>query len=422
DSFDFKGGLNMKKFFIFIILIAFFGLIGWKVYEKVSASAKMPGRQRGPVPVAVKVEPVRKATVRDVGSFTGTLNPKSMFIVAPKIGGRLEKLLVNIGDRVKRGQLIAVLEDDEYLQQVDQAKAELEVGRARIEESRSKMEIARSELERIRALRQKNSASQSAFDTVEAQFNAQKAMYKVAQAQLLQKEAALKAVQVRLSYTRIHASWEDRGEYRVVGERFRDEGAMLAPNASIVSILENSVLTAVIHVIERDYPKVMTGQRAVLTTDAFPERSFPGKIARVAPLLKETSRQARVEIEVPNLKNLLKPGMFIRIQIEFAKHGDATVVPLTALIKREGRQGIFLADPQESKTRFVPVTLGIVDSELAEVVKPPLAGLVVTLGQHLLRDGSAVVLPGAGPDSKSGTMRDAGPPGREGRPPTGGRP
>jgi len=386
----------MKKFIFIIIILALFGLLGWKVYQKVSASSEGPGIMPGPPPVAIEAKRVRKATVRDISLFTGTLYPRSQYIVAPKVGGRLEKLLVNIGDRVRRGQLIALLEDEEYQRQVDQAKAELEVAEAKIEESRSSLDIANRELERLSTLRRSNITSQSSLDTAEAQVKAQNAMYKSAQAQFAQKEAALKAAQVRLSYTSINASWEEGDEYRVVGERFVDEGTMLAPNSSIVSILDNSVLKAVINVIERDYPKLKKGQEAVVSTDAWPGKSFIGRIVRIAPLLKENSRQARVEVEVPNQENLLKPGMFARIRIEFARHEDVTVVPTAALVKRNGIEGIFTVDPGERKARFIPLTLGIVNDELAEVVNPPISGMVVTLGQHLLGDGSPVILPGAG--------------------------
>jgi RND family efflux transporter MFP subunit len=350
----------MKKLFILIIILLCLGLVGWQIYLKVSASAKteMAPRRMSP-PVAVEIEPVLQTLVRDVGHFTGSLYPKSQFIVAPKIGGRLEKLNVDIGDRVKKGQLIAVLEDEEFIQQLDQAKAELEVARARIEESRSNLDKALREYERAKALRSKQIASESELDSTEAQFKAQSAIYKVAVAQVTQKEAALKATQVRLAYTRIHATWDDHNEYRVVGERYVDEGSMLAPNQSIVSILDTSVLEAVIYVIERDYPKLRLGQKAICTTDAFPGKKFSGKINRIAPLLKETSREARVEIGVPNHGNLLKPGMFIRIELEFSEHENATVIPLTALIKKDGQEGIFLADTEEMKVQYIPVKLGI---------------------------------------------------------------
>ena len=412
----------MKKFFVLIIILLCLGLVGWQVYQKVSASAKteMAPRRMTP-PVAVEIEPVLETLVRDVGHFTGSLYPKSQFIVAPKMGGRLEKLNVDIGDQVKKGQLIAILDDDEYIQQLDQAKAELEVAKARVEESSSNLDKALREYERAKALRSKQIASESELDSTEAQFKAQSAIYKVAVAQVAQKEAALKASQVRLDYTRIHAKWDDENEHRVVGERYVDEGSMLAPNQSIVSILDTTLLEAVIYVIERDYPKLRLGQKAICTTDAYPGKKFSGKIARIAPLLKETSREARVEIEVPNHESLLKPGMFIRIELEFSKHENATVVPLTALIKKDGQDGIFLADTEKMKAQYIPVRLGIVNSKWAEVVTPPISGMVVTLGQHFLRDGSTIILPESKPGGPTAGVKPGGPPrmGRDGATPAG---
>jgi len=116
--------------------------------------------------------------------------------------------------------------------------------------------------------------------------------------------------------------------------------------------------------------------------------------------LKETSRQARVEVEIPNAARVLKPGMFVRAQLEFARHDEATVVPVVAVVRRNGKQGVFLADTGEMKARFIPVTVGIVDGELAEVVKPALSGMVVTMGHHLLEDGSAIRLPEQEADGK----------------------
>jgi len=211
--------------------------------------------------------------------------------------------------------------------------------------------------------------------------------------------------------TQICVASDARNEHRwVVGERFVDEGAMLGANTAIVSVLDIGAMTAVIHVIEKDYPKVKVGQSAVVTADAFPGKTFSGKIVRLAPLLKETSRQARVEIEIPNPDALLKPGMFVRVQIEFDRHDNATVVPLSALVNRNGRQGVFLADLQEMKARFVPVTLGIVNGGLAEVLNPPLSGQIVTLGQHLLEDGTGIIVPGS---------EHSKPKGRAGAPPKG---
>ncbi len=371
-----------------------------------------PGRSRGPV--AVEVTPVRRTTIRDIGKFTGSLKPRAYFVIAPKVSGRLERLHVDIGDAVKRGQLIAELDDEEYAQRAEEARAGVALARASLEEARSSAAVARRELERIQALQKKKISSESELDAARARFEAEDAKSKVAQALIEQKQAALKAAEIRLSYTRIRTSWKEGADARYVGERFVDEGALLATGTPIVSILEISSLTAVIHVTERDYSRVRTDQWTVLTSDGLPGRSFKGKIARVAPLLKESSREARVEIEISNADLALKPGMFIRASIQFASRAEATVVPVAALAKRDDRRGVFVVDEAESIARFVPVELGIIERELAEVLKPELSGLVVTVGQHLLEDGSKVRLPGA----SSGARRAPGPkaPGRPARP------
>jgi len=135
------------------------------------------------------------------------------------------------------------------------------------------------------------------------------------------------------------------------------------------------------------------GQTATLETAAYPGQQFTGAVGRVSPVLKETSRQARVELVVPNPKGRLKPGMFVQVRIEFARHADVTVAPTSAVVRRNDVEGVFLLDEAKMIVHFVPVKLGIVEGDVAEVLEPALAGRVVTLGQHLLEDGVPVLLP-----------------------------
>ena len=363
--------------------------------------------------MAVETQPVRKDVIKDIGVFTGSLLPKSQFVVAPKVTGWLKKLLVNVGDMVRQNQVIAILDDEEFTQQVEQAKAELQVAKANAENCATDLDLAQREYERAKTLREKQIASASELDEAEATFNACQTKLKVSLAQATQKQAALEGANLRLSYTRVQAFWENAGETRAVGERFVDEGALLQANQSIVSILQNDPLTAVVHVVEKDYPKVHVGQQAIVSTDAYPDKTFTGGIVRIAPLLKETSRQARVEIEIANADHLLKPGMFIRAQIEFARHDNATLVPLAALVKRNGKQGVFIPSPvtrrpspepgatsddrratsdEGWRASFVPVTVGIISGEVVEVLEPQISGSVVTIGNHLLEDGSEITV------------------------------
>ncbi|MBN2284023.1 MAG: efflux RND transporter periplasmic adaptor subunit [Deltaproteobacteria bacterium] len=389
----------MKKIVIAAVLVLLI-VIGWQMYKRTGISSEQPAGRNNPV-VAVETVPVARTVIREVGIFTGTLLPRSQFDVAPKIPGRLEKLFVNIGDPVKRGQLIALIDDDEYVQQVNQARAELDVAMANREETRSSLNLAEREYERAQALREKKILSESDLDAAEANYKVTLARQKVAEAQVVQKEAELKTAQVRLDYARIAVTWEVNGESRFVGERFVDEGAMLTANTPIASIIDISSLKAVIHVIERDYTRVRVGQPAIISTDAFPGRTFMGTIDRVAPLLKEAARQARVEIDVPNPEGVLKPGMFVRVDIEFDRHEDAVVVPVDSLVKNGNGWSLYLADLQTMKAVRVPVKVGIINGTAAEIVEPALSGFVIIVGQHLLEDGAAISLPGKTDETSS---------------------
>jgi len=383
----------MKKIIIAAAVLVFIGLLIWQIYARILEQRTSVNR-RAMRPVPVEVSPVARRTIRDVAVFTGTLLPRSQFVAAPKVPGRLEKLLVNIGDTVRNGDLIAELDSAEYAQQVAQAQAELDVSRASLADSRSALEVAEREYGRARELREQKVTSEAELDEARARSEAARAKFEVAQAQIQQRQAALKAAEVRLSYTRIHVSWDDGEGERVVAERFVDEGAMLRANDPIVSIVNLNTVTAVINVIERDFPSIRLGQEAAISADAYPGREFKGTVVRRAPVLREESRQARVEIEVPNPDRSLAAGMFVRARIQFAEQPDATVVPVSALVRRDSLEGVFLVEAGEKgdKARFVAIDTGFKEGEWVEVLRPPLEGRVVTLGQHLLEDGANITI------------------------------
>ncbi len=369
-----------------------FAVAAWFVVKSLAGKTQAT-RQRGGT-VAVEIAPIVEGPIRDLGLFSGTVIPKSQFVVAPKVSGKPKKLYVDIGDRLKNGQLVAQLEDEEYQQAVIQAEADLNVAKANLEEARSSMELSRKELERAESLHEKGIYSDAQMDSAKAQYNAQESRFKVTAAQVSNREAALEAARVRLSYTRIAASWEKGSGERLVGERFVDQGALLSANSQIISVIELQPITAVIYATDKEYFRIQAGQGVAVTSTAFPSRTFAGRVTRIAPLLKETSRQARVEVDIDNEGGLLKPGMFVNAEIEFARREKARLVSFSSLVQRGGQQGVFLADLENKKAVFTAVTVGIVQGENAEVTEPAdISGYTVVLGQHLLQDGMNIILP-----------------------------
>lgn len=154
--------------------------------------------------------------------------------------------------------------------------------------------------------------------------------------------------------------------------------------------MDISALRAVFYVVERDYPLLHVGQPARVTLDALPGKVFAGEVSRIAPIFREASRQARVEVKLPNPDGLMKPGMFVKATLELDRAEGAVLVPAAALVRRDGRQGVFLVD-EDQRARHVQVRAGIVEENFVQILEPAgLSGKVVVLGQHLLEDGATV--------------------------------
>jgi RND family efflux transporter MFP subunit len=353
-----------------------------------AGNAAVQGARR---PVAVTVAPVEVRDIRETVRFTGSLTAASRVEITPRVAGRLDRIYVDIGDTVRRGDRLASLDTDVFEQELEQARAELAVARASLAEARASLAAAERSLARTRELREQRVASQAELEAAETEVQAQLARLALARAQIEQREAALRGATIRLSYTELRASWEGEAGERLVAERYADEGAILQANSSILALVDPDPLKALVFVTERDYARLQPGQQATLTTEAYPGERFFGEVARLAPEFREASRQARVEIRVPNADDRLKPGMFVEVRVATRQLTGVTVVPLDAVVMREGETGVFHVRPEEDgpRARFLRVETGLEDGDRVEIRRPAaLTGEVVVLGHHLLSDGA----------------------------------
>jgi len=113
----------------------------------------------------------------------------------------------------------------------------------------------------------------------------------------------------------------------------------------------------------------------------------------VAPVFREDSRQARVELQVDNDDQRLKPGMFVRVTVDLMEIANATIVPEAALTKRKGATGVFLVDQAGTRVRWREVRVGARSGNQVQLEAQGIVGRVVTLGQQLIEDQSAITLP-----------------------------
>jgi len=376
-----------------IVSLLIAGALGWFLFQQLDERNRTPVRSKRTVkPVPVEVAPVQRGPMKLERTFSGALEARAQFVVAPKVGGRVERIYVNLADTVERGQVVAELDNDEYVQAVAQARANLEVAEANVAGAKSALDIATRELERTRRLRERGIASESQFDTARANQLEKKSQLEVTKALVSRARSALRTADIRLGYTKVTADWGDATERRIVAERYVDEGETVSANAPLLRIVEIDPVIAVVFVTERDYALLSTYQPAVLGTDAFPGKRFEGRIERIAPIFREATRQARVELTVSNGELLLKPGMFIRATVVLDRIEDATYVPEQALTLRDGGSGIFVVNPDGRSVKWREVKTGIRDAGHVQVSGEGISGRVVILGQHLLKDGSAITI------------------------------
>jgi len=386
-----------KRVLIILAAAAVLALVGWRVYLVAKPSPKSalaaPNGSRGPTPVAVEVAQVTRATLRDAIQLTASLDSPSRVEVAAKVSGRLERILVQVGQSVQRGQLLAELEDEEYRQALEQARAEEAVASANLEAAKIGVQAAERELERVRALQDKQIASDAELDSSRTKLAQAQVQVSVAGSQLKQKQVAVEAAQLRLSQTRLVASWNPDGRLRVVGERLAEPGALLQAGTPVLSLLELDPLEARLRVAETVYPRLRPGLAARVSAAVFPGRRFAGTLSAVAPFLDRSTGQADAWVQIRNADGALKPGMAVQVELEFGRRENVPAVPAAALVSRGEVQGVFEVEVEASTVRFVPVRTGAAEGGLVEILEPELKGPIVTLGQHLLMDGSAVILP-----------------------------
>lgn len=391
------------KIFVLVLLLGAAAGAGWLIFRQFQDHEKRNKRGDAARASPVEVASIETGPIVLKRSFSGTLEPLAGFLVAPKVSGRIEKLLVDISDTVKKGQVVGELDNAEYVQAVTQAKADLVVAEANLAKARSALEIGNREFERTRKLLKRGIASDSEFDALKADQLTKKAQLQVAQAELTKAASSLETAKIRLGYTEITASWTGGNGDRLVAERYYDEGQTVAANQALLLIVELDPILGVVHVAEKDYAYLRPGQTVSLTTDAYLDAAFFGRIDRIAPIFQKNTRQARVEMIIENPGHRLKPGMFIRATVVLKRVLETTIVPAQALIIRDGRNGVFVVSADGKSVMWRAVKVGIREEGRVQVEGEGLSGRVVTLGQQLLKNGSAITIPGQKREIETGS-------------------
>jgi membrane fusion protein, multidrug efflux system len=325
--------------------------------------AEAAKREEPQVPVEIVVAERRGIT--SAYASTAALEPRGEAQVVAKTSGVLLKLMVEEGDRVKAGQVLARLDPERPRLEVQRAQAML-----------AKLE---SEYQRAKELFERKLLAADAHERLRFDLDTQRAAYQMAR--------------LELSYTDVVAPIDG-----IIAQRMVKEGNLIQNAQSMFRIVDTDPLEAVLNVPERELAILRPGLPVSLSVDSEPGRQFAGTIARVSPVIDPGSGTFRVTCEFRDPSGALKPGMFGRISVVYAERADALTVTREALIEGDGAVSVFVV--REGKARRQPVKLGLLNGGLVEILEGVEEGeQVVTTGKVTLRDGVKVQVLNAEPSA-----------------------
>lgn len=326
---------------------------------------------------------VKRETIANSLSIAGQFIPYQNVELHAKVAGYIRKIYVDIGDHVHTGQVLAVLEIPELVAQVDEATAAVHHAKEEIERAQS--EVSRAEADNValhaNAVRLVNTdkarpgliAQQELDDATakdrasQAEVDAAKSGFAAAQQQLEVAKANQQHYSALSDYSRIVAPYDG-----VVTWRFSDTGALVQAGTSntsglpVVTIAQVDVLRLRIPVPESLAAKVRVGDSADVHVQATGEH-FTGKVTRFTDALDPSTRTMQVEIDVPNPKYQLQPGMYADVTLQANSRPNILTVPVQAIRHGESKNSVLFVDPQ-NRVQERDVVLGVESSDRAEIV------------------------------------------------------
>lgn len=374
-------------------------------------------------PAAIEVT-TAAAIKRDLPRFfeaTGSLAGDQQTDVAPQTTGKVVAVGVDIGSAVRRGQMLVRLDDAELKLRVDQATAQLQQAQAAVRQAEEKiglrsgqafdpnrvaevsaarvtLELAEKNLRRAEKLIESGDVSRSFFDEARARRDQLKEQYDVALAQARQNFAAVEVARTNVANAQAQLALARKNlSYAVIPapidgyitERTADLGEYVSPQEKVATIVRTNPLRIRIDIPEQAIREVGVGQSVSITTSAWPDRNFSGRVARIAPNVSATSRTLTVEAEIENSSGALKPGQFATVRILQERAEPAVMVPARAVVTEAGVSRLYVIKDGHAEQRLVQ--LGQTEGDLIEIRSGVTADeQVATNNLEQLSDGIAV--------------------------------
>jgi HlyD family secretion protein len=283
--------------------------------------------------------------------LSGIVRAGNQVAIYPRINAPIVEVYVQNGDYVQQGDPLVRLENYEYSERLEQARANLRINEAQMRQAEASLNEARNELRRQQTLAERDLISEVELERAELQVQSAEATLELTQAQVDQARSTMGERQDELNRTIIRSPISG-----IVGTRNAEIGMQANNNTLLFTVGDVDNTKVIVSLTETMVRNISIGQTAVIFSETIEDTLLYGEVARISPFLSQGSFSTQGEIEIPNESGLLLPGMFVTVDILYGESEQATIVPISAIYQhpRTGEQGIYVAP--NFGTEMEPIT------------------------------------------------------------------
>jgi membrane fusion protein (multidrug efflux system) len=304
------------------------------------------------IAIPVKVMVLAKTKISRTIDYTATVLPFEEVNMAPSTPGRIDKIYVEVGDKVNKG-------DDLFL-----------MDRTQLYQLELQLSNLQKDLSRIDTLLKSGSARQQQYDQMKTQFDVTKTNVDFMRENTLLKSPFFGVV---------------TGKYFENGEMYSGTPTTLSGRSAVVSVMQVNPLKVNVSISEQYYPLIKKGMKAFITADVYKSEKFTGTVFRISPTISSSTRSFITELELPNRNDLLKPGMFVRVSMDLGEV-ETFVVPANTVLVQEGTNLRYVFVEENNSAKRIDVIIGKRFDDQLEIISETLkeGDKLVTEGQSKL--------------------------------------
>lgn len=322
--------------------------------------------------IPVQVTTVIQGDLQEIFTTVGTVEADGKAIISSKISGRIAQAPVQLGDYVKKGQVLVTLEKTDFINERDQAKASLLQAEASYAESKATFS-------RMQKLFKEELISQQEYDSAKTQFDITETSVQYARSGVALREEQLQNTEIRAPI----------GGY--IGSRQINPGEMISPGGKLMEVVDLSKVYITVYLSDSYIAQTKPGQKAQVSLSSLQGTVYTGTVDQISPIADATQKTFPVRILLDNSGGVFKDGMLAEVKLNFNQRQGVLYVPAEAIVDETGTKAVFVVNGDKAERKIVQ--LGISDGHRVEIV----SGLspdeqVVVLGQNNLEDGSKVVV------------------------------